>query len=88
MAKLSSHGAEVGRIEFATSAKAYMADGKILKNIGFGWKLYGKCKVEPAAAYTAAVEKQRQFLTARPLGHTPRLRHQARAQALRGLDSR
>ena len=53
MAKLSAHGAEIGRVEFTTYAKAYMADGTILKNDGFGWKLAGKCKpgVTPQQAF-------------------------------------
>lgn len=69
MAKLSAHGHQVGRIEFLTYAKAYCADGKILKNDGSGWKLHSKCKpgITPEAAYAAAVERQRAFLADRPM---------------------
>jgi hypothetical protein len=44
MAKLSAHGETVGTIEYMTHAKRYMSDGKILRNQGFGWKLYAKVK--------------------------------------------
>ncbi len=68
MAKLSAHGSEVGRVYFTTFAKAYMADGKILKNSGSGWKLFGKCKegISPLQAYQSQKEKQEAFLDARP----------------------
>jgi len=68
MAKLSAHGAEIGRIYFTTYAKAYMADGKILKNHGFGWKLHGKLKagIAPADAYKRALEHHEQFMRERP----------------------
>ena len=53
MAKLSAHGAVVGTIDFATSSVRYMSDGKILRNQGHGWKLYGKVKPDftPQEAY-------------------------------------
>ena len=35
MAKISAHGREIGTVYFTTSAKRYMSDGKVLKNIGF-----------------------------------------------------
>ena len=68
MAKLSAHGVEIGRIEFTTSVKAYMEDGKILKNGGFGWKLSAKCKdgVSPEQAFRNAQAKQIEFLSVRP----------------------
>lgn len=68
MAKLSVHGAEVGRIEFNTSAKAYMADGVVLKNDGFGWKVYAKLKagIPAQQAYESLATKQREFIAARP----------------------
>ena len=37
MAKLSAHGAEVGRVEYIGKVKAYFADGKVLVNHGQGW---------------------------------------------------
>lgn len=68
MAKLSAHGNEVGRIEFTTSAKAYMSDGRILKNSGFGWKLHAKCKdgVTPQQAFENQKCKTSEFLAQRP----------------------
>lgn len=44
MAKLSTHGIEIGRLVFTAYSKAYMSDGKILKNYGDGWKLSAKLK--------------------------------------------
>ena len=66
MAKCSAHGTEVGTVFFTASAKRYMSDGVILKNIGFGWKLYAKAKNSAADSYSAAVETQKAFLAARP----------------------
>ena len=43
MASLSKHGQNI-QIEFLTTKKAYCSDGKILKNYGSGWKLWGKLK--------------------------------------------
>ena len=59
MAKTSAHGAIIGTVEYVTRAKRYMSDGVILKNDGFGWKLYGKVKphLTPAAAYHHARDK-------------------------------
>ncbi len=44
MAKLSAHGKELDRREYASFRVAVFADGHILKNSGTGWKLYRKCK--------------------------------------------
>lgn len=68
MAKVSAHGKEIGTIYFTTSAKRYMADGVILKNNGFGWKLAGKVKagVNPADAYQNQLKYQNDLLAARP----------------------
>ena len=68
MAKLSAHGSEIGRVYFTTSAKAYMADGAILKNSGFGWKLAGKVKagISPLEAYEAQKQKQVEYLVTYP----------------------
>jgi len=59
MAKVSAHGAIIGTVEYISSAKRYMSDGVILKNVGFGWKLAGKVKpgIEPRAAYAAASQR-------------------------------
>ena len=61
MAKLSAHGKEIGTIYGLTSAKRYMSDGKVLKNSGFGWKLYSTCKpnVTPQEAFDHATAKRR-----------------------------
>jgi hypothetical protein len=68
MAKLSAHGIEIGRIVFNTYAKAYMSDGAVLKNNGFGWKLHARCKpgVDPVAVYERAKAHQEAFLVERP----------------------
>lgn len=68
MAKLSAHGVEIGRIEFSTYCKAYFADGKILKNSGFGWKLHAKCKagLNPAEVFATAKQRRAEFLASRP----------------------
>ena len=67
MAKLSAHGQEIGRIFYTTYAKAYMADRKILKNTGSGWKLGGTLKdgLTPECAFQNAVELQRKHLSER-----------------------
>ncbi len=53
MAKISAHGKEIGTVYMMTSAKRYMSDGTVLKNIGFGWKISAKCKpgVNPADVF-------------------------------------
>ena len=68
MAKLSAHGKEIGRVTFTTFAKAYMADGAILKNSGDGWKRYAKVKdgITPQQAYERQLRAQEEFLAARP----------------------
>lgn len=68
MAKLSAHGNEIGRLIFLTYVKAYMEDGTVLKNIGFGWKIHGKVKagVDPREAYKRALDRQVAFLAPRP----------------------
>lgn len=68
MAKLSAHGSEIGRIVFLTYTKAYMSDGTVLKNIGFGWKIHAKVKpgVDPRDAYQRAIDRQSAFLADSP----------------------
>jgi len=44
MAKLSAHGEKLDQLEYAGFRLALMADGKILKNYGDGWKLYKSTK--------------------------------------------
>src|SRR5690242_10697049 len=44
MAKISAHGKELDRREYASFRLAVFEDGHILKNAGSGWKLYRKVK--------------------------------------------
>lgn len=55
MATLSKHGEKIGEIEYIHSKIAVMSDGKLLKNSGYGWKLWHKCKPDctPQQAYEA-----------------------------------
>lgn len=68
MAKLKAHGHELGTVEMSTTAKRYMSDGAILKNLGFGWKIHGKVKagVTPQEAFAKAIERQKAFMAERP----------------------
>ena len=68
MAKLSAHGAEVGRIEYATFRRAYMSDGVVLTDDGFGWKLHGKLKpgIVPSEAFERSKAKHEAKLQSRP----------------------
>ena len=66
MAKLSAHGKEIGRINYTTCSKAYMQDGTILKNSGFGWKVFGKCKINPQEVYEKALTQHKDFIGKRP----------------------
>lgn len=68
MAKLSAHGQEIGTVQYLTKAKRYMSDGVILRNIGFGWKLYAKVKpgIEPAQAFANAKQRQNEALEQKP----------------------
>lgn len=68
MAKLSAHGAEVGRVEYIGKVKAYFADGKVLVNYGQGWKLAGKLKpgLTPESAYQSARDNLARLLAERP----------------------
>lgn len=66
MAKLSAHGRELGRINYTTYSKAYFEDGTVLKNSGFGWKVFAKCKVPPQEAYDKALAVHKDFAASRP----------------------
>ena len=68
MATLSKHGTEIGRVTFTDYVKSYRSDGTVLKNMGFGWKLSGKCKAGAniEAVYKKAVEHQKEYLAQRP----------------------
>lgn len=68
MAKLTGHGAEIGTIQYLTTAKRYFADGTVLKNRGFGWKVSGKVKAgfTPEEAFKNASARQQQGLIDRP----------------------
>ena len=68
MAKLAAHGKEIGRVDYTDHSIAVFEDGHILKNGGFGWKLWRKLKVPTEAASFLArrIERQREVLAARP----------------------
>lgn len=68
MAKLAAHGAEIGRLYYTTSAKAYMADGTVLKNAGFGWKISARVKsgFSPQQVFESARESQIKHNAERP----------------------
>ena len=68
MAKLSAHGNKVGQIDYLTYSKAYMSDGKVLKNSGFGWKLCAKVKpgVDVAQAFANKQRKQAEYFAEHP----------------------
>jgi len=69
MAKLSAYGrTEVGTVNKLTSAKRYMSDGTVLKNIGFGWKVSGKVKPNftPQGAFAKAAANQARALAENP----------------------
>ena len=70
MAKLSAHGIEVGRVVYTTSTKAYMSDGKVLKNRGDGWKRFSTVKAgfTPESALTSAREALARWEAANPAG--------------------
>ena len=68
MATLSKHGQEIGRIKGLTWTKAYFANGDILKDSGFGWKVWGKVKagMNPEDVFKRHQEHVESVLTARP----------------------
>jgi hypothetical protein len=67
MAKLSAH-VEIGRIEYIKETRAFMTDGKILRNQGFGWKKYATVKegIDPTAHFLECKAKHDARLQARP----------------------
>lgn len=72
MAKLYARGRTiVGEIEGLTRSTRYMSDGAILRNIGFGWKVYGRVKAgfSPEEAYARAKAAQETKLNARPTAY-------------------
>jgi len=70
MAKLSAHGTEIGRVVYTTSTKAYMSDGKVLKNRGDGWKRYSTVKADwtPESALESARAALARWEAANPAG--------------------
>ena len=66
MARLSAHG-QNKQVVYLKFKKAYCADGTILKNYGYGWKLYAKLKAgidwldasNRAIAYQARMKQER-----------------------------
>lgn len=86
MAKVSAHGSIVGTVEYLSTAKRYMSDGVILKNVGCGWKLHGKVKagIAPADAFARAQERLDAELARKPaLANYRKLLHQACGQSKR-----
>jgi hypothetical protein len=68
MATLRAHGKEIGRLEFPAYRLAIMSDGHILKDEGWGWKVYKKVKagITPQGYLDRRVANQKAFLAARP----------------------
>jgi hypothetical protein len=68
MAKIRAHGAIIGTVEYIHTAKRYMADGAILQNKGFGWKLYAHVKphLTPQEAYDHAAQRLSDKLNSNP----------------------
>ena len=68
MAKLSAHGTEIGRLTYTTYTDAYMADGKLLRNHGHGWKLHARAKegIDIRDVFQRNQQKQIDFLAKRP----------------------
>src|SRR5574340_10382 len=64
MAKLSAHGIELDRREYPSGRVAVMSDGKILRNQGFGWKLWKR--VKPGVDPKVYAEDARKRYEARP----------------------
>ena len=63
-----------------------MADGKVLKNSGFGWKLAGKLKdgITPETAFANAMRKQEEFYVSRPAS----LHYKKELHAMTGICNR
>jgi len=68
MATLKAHGELIGKVDVISKVKAYMSDGTILVNHGFGWKVGPALKagVDIRTAYAHQVEFQRRALADRP----------------------
>lgn len=68
MAKKSAHGKQIGQIDFLTYSKAYMEDGTILKNSGFGWKVFASAKpgVNITDVYNKSLQHQQEMLSKNP----------------------
>ena len=68
MAKISAHGTIIGTVEYTTTARRYMSDGTVLRNIGFGWKLHSKLKpgLSPRDAYETCQARLTEKLAANP----------------------
>ena len=64
MAKLSAHGRELDRMEYASFRVAIMSDGNIMRNSGSGWKLWKRLK--PGANAAEYAKRQREKYNARP----------------------
>jgi hypothetical protein len=63
MAKKSSHGTEIGKIELIDEIRYYMSDGKILRNYGGGIKLFRKINpgVDITDHYNKTIARIKEF---------------------------
>lgn len=68
MAVLKKHGVCVGTIDYINCSVKYMENGNVLRNQGFGWKLYASCKdgVTPTEAFEKAAQRQTDRLARAP----------------------
>lgn len=67
MATIYKHS-EIGQIERLTHKLCYCLDGKILRNQGAGWKIYGKLKpgIDPQAHFEKARANYAEKLATKP----------------------
>lgn len=63
MARVSAHGTEIGTVHFLYTAKRYMSDRTVLKNVAGDWKISGKIKphLTPQEAYEKAYDRVEQL---------------------------
>ena len=68
MATLQAHGTELFRWSGICFEKAYMSDGTLLKNRGYGWKVHGKVKagLDPVTVAESAKNRQAAMRLERP----------------------
>jgi len=81
MAKVSAHGKEIGTIYRTTTAIRFMSDGKVLKNIGFGWKI---ASLKPGKTYETLLAAQKDWETSHPMSAA----YRKELHELAGMDKR